>query len=286
MRSTSSWGGIMLRLARSAALVAAVPLLLVACSNTPGAESTTDTTTPAASAAAAAEQAGAQQPTEFQYEGGLGPDAWPTLSPDWGACADTSAQSPINLHDAAAADLPPLQFAYNAGVIALKNTTHTVQADETPGSEVILGDKHFALTQFHLHEPAEHELDGVRHDAELHLVHTAEDGSITVVGVLIDKGEPNAALGNYFDELPPVGETAELENFDPAALLPADRTNVRYTGSLTTPPCTEGVQWIVMTTPVQASAKQLDEFRSVIEQNARPLQEQGSRSVLLDTEGS
>ncbi len=276
----------MLRLARSAAFVAAVPLLLVGCSNTPGTESNTGTTTPAASAAAAAEDAGAQRATEFQYDGELGPDAWPTLSPDWGACADTSAQSPINLHDATAADLPALQFAYNTGVIALKNTTHTVQADETPGSEVILGDKHFALTQFHLHEPAEHELDGVRHDAELHLVHTAEDGSITVVSVLIDEGAANAALGSYFEKLPSVGESAELTDFDPSALLPTDRTNVRYSGSLTTPPCTEGVQWIVMTTPVQASAEQLDEFRSVIEQNARPLQEQGSRDVLLDTEGS
>ncbi|MDV8023780.1 carbonic anhydrase family protein [Rhodococcus sp. IEGM 1330] len=185
----------MLRLARSAAFVAAVPLLFVACSNTPSAESSTDTTTPAASAAAAAEEAGAQQATEFQYDGELDPDAWPTLSPDWGACADTSAQSPINLHDATAADLPSLQFAYNTGVIALKNTRHTVQADKTPGSEVILGDKHFALTQFHLHEPAEHELDGVRHDAELHLVHTAEDGSITVVSVLIDKGGSERSIG-------------------------------------------------------------------------------------------
>lgn len=279
----------MRHLLRSVIATAAVPLLLAGCagsgSTEPETMSDAETTTAASSAASAAEQAGAQHATEFQYDGELGPSTWSTLSPEWGACADTSAQSPINLHDATAADLPALEFDYRPGDVALKNTTHTVQADETPGSEVVVDDKHFRLTQFHLHEPAEHELDGVRHDAELHLVHTADDGSITVVGVLIDRGAPNAALGNYFDELPPVGQTAELDDFDPSQLLPADRTNVRYTGSLTTPPCTEGVQWIVMTTPVQASAEQLDEFRAVIEQNARPLQEQGSRSVLLDSEG-
>ncbi|MDV6263747.1 carbonic anhydrase [Rhodococcoides yunnanense] len=269
--------------------IAVAPLLLAGCagsdSTDPAAMTDGDTTTAASSAASAAEQAGAQQATEFQYEGEFGPATWSSLSPQWGACADTSAQSPIDLHDAIPADLPALEFDYRPGDIALKNTTHTVQADETPGSEVVVDDSHFPLTQFHLHEPAEHELDGVRHDAELHLVHTADDGSITVVGVLIDKGAPNAALGNYFDELPAVDETAELDDFDPSQLLPTDRANVRYAGSLTTPPCTEGVQWIVMTTPVQASAEQLNEFRSVIEQNARPLQDQGSRSVLLDSEG-
>ncbi|MDV8079659.1 carbonic anhydrase family protein [Rhodococcus sp. IEGM 1370] len=279
----------MRRLLRTALATAAAPLLLTGCAGSDSTDSAAmadgDTTAAASSAASAAEQAGAQQGTEFQYDGELGPATWSTLSPEWGACADTSAQSPIDLHDATPADLPPLEFDYRPGDIALKNTTHTVQANETPGSEVVVDNKHFPLTQFHLHEPSEHELDGIRHDAELHLVHTADDGSITVVGVLIDKGAPNAALGNYFDELPAVGDTAELDDFDPSQLLPADLTNVRYSGSLTTPPCTEGVQWIVMTTPVQASAEQLDEFRTVIEQNARPLQEQGSRSVLLDTEG-
>lgn len=139
--------------------------------------------------------------------------------------------------------------------------------------------KHFPLTQFHLHEPSEHELGGIRHYAGLHLVRTADDGSITLSG-LIDKSVPNAALGNYFEELPAVCDDAGL---DDSQLLPADRTNVRHSESLATA-LHRGMQWVVMADPIQAWEHQLDSFRSVIEQNSRPFQEQANRCVLPDSE--
>lgn len=223
----------------------------------------------------------------FEYEGERGPENWGSLSPDYAACVDGSAQSPIDVGGAVSRPLPDVEFDYKRGTAALKNTTHTVQADETEGSSITVDGETYPLVQFHLHEPAEHLVNGVRHDAELHLVHKDAAGRIAVVGVFIDKGAVDTALDPYFTALPgQPGTTAELTGFDPTSLLPTQHRTYRYAGSLTTPPCTEGVSWFVMAEPVQASEEQLTAFRAVIAQNDRPVQPVGDREVVLDSDGA
>jgi carbonic anhydrase len=233
----------------------------------------------------AVEDDGAQQEVEFGYSGANGPAQWASLDEEWAACADATAQSPIDLTGATSASLPDLEFHYATGPLELENNTHTVLATETPGSSVTVDGHEYDLVQFHFHEGSEHTVDGRRYAGELHLVHTDADGATAVVGVLLEEGAANPALSAYFDALPATtGAEVEVDDFDTSALLPADHRSFRYTGSLTTPPCTEGVSWFVLTTPVQASAEQLAAFRTVVAENDRPVQPLGGRELLVDAD--
>lgn len=264
------------------ATTAVVPVLLVLAACTGGtAAETTAPESPDGSPSASVEQ------VEFAYEGERGPEHWAELSPDFAQCADASAQSPVDLAGATPAAVPDPDFRYVPGPVTLTNTTHTVQATEGPGSTLVLDGHSSTLAQFHLHEPAEHTVDGVRADAELHLVHKDEAGAITVVGVMLRLGASDPALDPYLAALPTdPGATAEAEGFDPATLLPAHHGSFRYTGSLTTPPCTEGVTWVVLDETVEVSQAQLDAFRAVIDVNNRPVQDLGDRALVRDSAGS
>ncbi|MGN8247346.1 carbonic anhydrase [Cellulomonas soli] len=243
---------------------------------------------PAATAAAsptASESADstALEPAEFGYTGEEGPTHWAELSPGYVECADATAQSPIDLTGATGTTLTDPVFAYTAGPVELTNTGHSVQLAPQKGSTLTLDGHRSELAQIHLHEPSEHTVDGVLAAGELHLVHKDADGKITVVAVLLTTGAENPALAPYLSALPAeVDGTATLDTFDIAALLPASRASYRYTGSLTTPPCTEGVQWVVLQQPVQVSAAQLAAFRDVIVKNNRPVQPVGDRALVLD----
>ncbi|WP_337061179.1 carbonic anhydrase [Kineococcus sp. G2] len=265
--------------------------VLTGCGEEPG-TTTGPGTTPAAStpatsttAPAAVRSAGAQREVEFTYEGERGPANWASLSEDYAECADAAQQSPVDLAGATTVPLPDLRFDYATADVELGNTGHTVQGVEPAGSTVSVDGTTYALKQFHLHEPAEHALDGETLAGELHLVHTDESGAVAVVGVLLREGGVNPALTEYFANLPDdPGQEATLAGFDTEALLPDDRRTFRYTGSLTTPPCTEGVSWFVLQQPVEVSAEQLAAFRSVVSENSRPLQPLGERELLLDAD--
>jgi carbonic anhydrase len=263
------------------ALACPVLLVLAACgTSTPEAAPSTNAPTETATAASA-------EHVEFTYEGDEGPEHWAELSPDFALCADASAQSPIDLTAAKGATVTDPQFAYVAGPVTLTNNGHTVQATEAPGSTLTIDGHTSTLAQFHLHEPAEHTVDGVQPEAELHLVHKDDAGAITVVGVLLTLGSADVALDPYLAALPTkVDATAEIPAFDTAALLPDDLSSFRYTGSLTTPPCSEGVTWVVLAEPVEVSQAQLDAFREVIEENDRPVQDRGTRELVLDAADS
>ncbi|MCI2240389.1 carbonic anhydrase family protein [Paenibacillus sp. TRM 82003] len=251
----------------------------------PGATPSASTPGTSTTAPAAVRSAGAQREVEFAYEGERGPANWASLSEEYAECADAAQQSPVDLAGATTVPLPDLRFDYATADVELDNTVHTVQAVEPAGSTVGVDGRTYALKQFHLHEPAEHALDGQTLAGELHLVHTDDSGAVAVVGVLLRQGEANPALTEYFANLPAgPGERATLTGFDTEALLPQDRRTFRYTGSLTTPPCTEGVSWFVVREPVEVSAQQLADFRSVVAENSRPLQPLGGRELLLDAD--
>ena len=215
------------------------------------------------------------------YEADNGPALWGTLDPAFAACAHGQEQSPIDLAGGRRGGLAPLEFDYRRSRIAAENTGHTIQANPDPGSSLTLDGVRYGLTQFHFHRGSEHLVDGVRLALEMHLVHAREDGGIAVVGVLFEEGTANAALAPLWSHLPDEPGTSHAlpGALDLASLLPARRTAWRYRGSLTTPPCTEGVAWAVLAEPLSMSAAQIAAFATLYPNNCRPVQPLGGREL-------
>ncbi|MCY4546797.1 MAG: carbonic anhydrase family protein [Defluviicoccus sp.] len=227
--------------------------------------------------------AGNRRPVRWGYDADNGPAAWASLDPGFAACALGGEQSPVDLTGGRGADLRPLEFAYRKTRIVLENTGHTVQANPDPGSFVVLDGTRYDLRQFHFHHRSEHLFDGVRLALDLHLVHATGDGALAVVGILFEEGTMHAALAPLWAHLPaePGASRALPGEFDIAALLPARGTAWRYRGSLTTPPCTEGVAWAVLAEPLAMSAGQIAAFAALYPNNCRPVQPLGERVLRI-----
>ena len=215
---------------------------------------------------------------EFGYFGESGPSFWGGLDPAWGACASGHSQAPVDLrgnlvrsrnHD------NKLSFDYGSSTRGeIANNGHTIEI-ETEGKNVLtIEGVAYSLTQFHFHVPSEHTIEGDGHDMELHLVHASATGATAVVAVLLDRGASSGALSPIFDQLPDDinGHHELAAAFDVRAFLPDIVPNARYIGSLTTPPCTEGVRWVVLLNPATVSTEHLAEFHERIHFNARPVQ--------------
>lgn len=218
------------------------------------------------------------------YEGAGGPEHWGSLEPAFAACVAGSKQSPIDLKDAKVGGLSAVVFDYAPSPITASNNGHTVQVDYTPGSGIVLDGVRYELVQFHFHHGSEHTVDGVRFPLELHLVHRSGRGALAVVGVLFEEGDANEALGPLWSRLPAEASPAAVVpgKVNAAALLPERRSTWRYAGSLTTPPCTEGVSWVVMTEPVNLSAAQIEAFAAIFPNNYRPVQPLNGRVLRRD----
>lgn len=214
----------------------------------------------------------------WSYHGEEGPEEWGHLADDFAPCEEGDAQSPIDLPDHAEEKLsghPVLTSSPTVGESV--DTGHTIQlVPDGDASEVEWKDDEFDLQQVHFHMPSEHTVEGEATDAEFHFVHTTEDGQALVIGVLAQEGDAdNEAWQPFIDGAAEPG--ADDLPFDVAAMLPTDPTFEEYAGSLTTPPCTEGVEWVVYHTPVELSARQLDVLEAAYDDNARPVQPQGDR---------
>jgi carbonic anhydrase len=224
---------------------------------------------------------------EWGYSGARGPEHWGALSEKFKIARDGKQQSPIDLRlkDAASKSLPPLRFDYRKERISAINNGHTIQHNEAPGSFLHIGSQSFALEQFHLHAPSEHTIDGKHFEMEIHFVHKSTDGKVAVVAVLMNVGAKDAVNVPRYKEIPQLpGERIEADDAyrNVLDLLPKDRRYLTYRGSFTTPPCTEGVRWIVMTSPVQVMPDAVAEFKRTIGPNNRPLQSINGRRVLVD----
>lgn len=233
-----------------------------------------------------AKTAPAGEQVEWGYEGAGSPERWGGLNSDYAACESGTSQSPINLAGATRTDLPDPQFSYNASPATIENKGHTLQVNYAPGSGVTVGDTRYELAQFHFHTPSEHRLEGQEFPAELHLVHQGPGGALAVVGVMIQQGEANQALSALWNDLPRnKGETKQPASVQINAedLLPDERQHFLYPGSLTTPPCSEGVTWMVLDEPIEMSAEQIQSLRSIIGTSNRPVQPLGNRELRLDT---
>ncbi|MEL3929310.1 carbonic anhydrase [Aeromonas enteropelogenes] len=218
----------------------------------------------------------------WEYSGAAGPDHWAKLTPEFSPCAGSN-QSPVDLTGLVEADLPPLVFHYRAGGEFASNNGHTVQIGYAPGSTLELDGMSFELKQFHFHAPSENHIEGKSYPLEGHLVHANGKGELAVVAVMFEVGKANPVLAEAWRQLPiKAGESHALKA--PVAveqLLPAKRDYYRFSGSLTTPPCSEGVRWLVLKQPVEASQAQIDAFKEVMHHpNNRPVQPLNGRVVL------
>ena len=218
----------------------------------------------------------------WTYEGATGPEHWAELSKDFKTCQTGQKQTPINLTGATHGKEPAVQFDYHAFPIKILNNGHTIQVNAAPGSSITIGDTKYELAQFHFHHPSEHLINGKATDLELHLVHKSAAGGLAVVGVFLKPGAENAALKPVFDQMPEkAGPASEVKgSIDPAQLLPANRGFYRYSGSLTTPPCSEGIVWTVFKEPIELSAAQAKQFSDLFKNNARPVQALHGRSLV------
>ncbi len=235
--------------------------------------------------AAAPQSSGA---THWTYGGDAGATHWGALDEAYVACAEGLHQSPIDIGTAVPADIGNLTFAYHAGSAAMVNNGHTVQVDITDAGGIMLDDHEYGLAQFHVHAPSEHTVSGRALAMEIHFVHKDAEGKLAVVGVFVEESAtPNPAANALVVGVPAEsGDKSELtEPFDPTTLQPAAtrRAAIRYDGSLTTPPCTEGVKWNVLNGTITMSAEQIETFKAAFpEANARPVQPLNDRTVSFD----
>jgi carbonic anhydrase len=225
----------------------------------------------------------ASEGAPWSYTGATGPEFWGSLSPDYALCASGLEQSPVDIPAGAPVNTADLGFAYKPSPLEIENNGHTIEAVYEPGSTITLDGTRYTLDQFHFHTRSEHAVAGQHTPMELHLVHKSATGAITVVGVLLKEGAENPAYASVFQNIPTQpGPAKEVPgaSVDAAALLPSTRTYWRYDGSLTTPPCTQDVNWVVMTEPVEVSAAQIAAFTAAYQDNERPIQAFNSRTFI------
>lgn len=224
-------------------------------------------------------------PAHWTYEGEEGPEHWGNIS-GYEVCGAGKSQSPIDISAPNEKDLANIAFHYQPSEVNILNNGHTVQVTYDAGSYIELDGVRYDVAQFHYHAPSEHALDGKLFAAELHIVHKTADGKLAVVGLLLEEGAENAAFAPFINNLP--AEKSDEKDagvkINAADLLPKIQTTFRYSGSLTTPPCSEGVSWLVMTAPVQLSAEQLNTLKDTFEEaNNRPVQELNDRPLVEDS---
>jgi carbonic anhydrase len=237
---------------------------------------------PAKEVAAAAAGHGGE--VHWSYEGDNGPQAWGKLKPEFNLCATGKRQSPINIEDGATLQGPaePVRFDYTPSNGTVVNNGHTIQVDVQGENSITVRGSSFSLLQFHFHTPSEEQINYKRFSMVVHLVHKNAEGQLAVVAVLLEPGEPNPAIERVWTYMPL--DTADrvrmpLGMLNLNELLPADQRYYQFMGSLTTPPCTEGVLWLVLKQPVTISRAQLKLFTQLYAHNARPVQAINARPV-------
>lgn len=223
--------------------------------------------------------------SHWGYEGKESPEHWGEIEDTYKICQTGRNQSPVNIDSTLKAQIAPLLTHYTDGPITLLNNGHTIQAVMKSGAQdsITLDNVPYTLQQFHFHAPSENTVQGKHYAMEMHLVHTNAEGEIVVVAVMFDKGEANQELDDLWRNMPTTAEqnTALKPNLDINKLLPTNKSYWRFSGSLTTPPCSEGVIWVVLKEPMTLSDSQLAKFtRTMHRDNNRPVQPLHGRVVV------
>jgi carbonic anhydrase len=220
----------------------------------------------------------------WAYEGKEGPGEWGNLDSSYAACSVGKTQSPIDIKGAEKTDLPALNFSYRAAPLSIIDNGHTIQVNYAPGSTLTVGEKLYTLKQFHFHHPSEEQVNGKDFPLVAHLVHADAEGHLAVVAVLFELGNANPLIDTLWKNIPAVKEKPQdiaSISIQAQDLLPTERSYFTYAGSLTTPPCSEGVSWYVLNAHTTISPQQLAAFAKIYRMNARPIQPTNGREILL-----
>lgn len=269
--NVNSWGKTL--------LTATLCVSLVACSSAPSSGDEHGENV------AHSESAAEGHKIHWSYTGATGAEHWGSLDTLFHACAEGKEQSPIDLEQAkielnSEADI---EVKYQSSLFTIKNNGHTIQADATTQENfLVLDGKEYTLAQFHFHAPSEHEIDGELSEMEVHFVHTNSDNELAVLGILMKKGSENEYLNELWSILPEKETETNIELEEPLALeslLPENKRAFHYNGSLTTPPCSEGVKWTVLAEAIEVSQEQIDAFTAIFPDNHRPVQPWNDRDV-------
>jgi carbonic anhydrase len=236
-------------------------------------------------AAAAKEAAVAAAPKVYSnvwsYEGESGPANWGKINPAWAKCGNGNRQSPIDIRDGMKVDLEQITFDYHPSSFNVTDNGHTVQVMVGSGNFLTVGNRTYELIQFHFHRPSEERINGKGFEMVMHLVHKDGEGRIAMLALLLERGKPQPVIQTVWNNLPleKFDTAAPSVTLDPLDLLPARREYYTYMGSMSTPPCQEGVLWLVMKEPVQASPAQMALFSRLYPLNARPTQPSTGRII-------
>ena len=219
----------------------------------------------------------AQEHPEHAWDYGdiLGPSHWGELKPEFATCKTGHQQSPIDIRNTRKAALPPIRFEYKPSPLHIIDNGHTIMVNYSAGSFIFVGDKKYALKQFHFHRPSEEKINGKSFDMTVHLVHADDGGKLAVVAVLLQQGEDNVLVNELWKDLPKEKDKEEsFDNIqiDVSQILPPDRGYYTFAGSLTTPPCSEHVTWFVLKHPTTVSAEESQRFSQLYRDDARPTQ--------------
>ncbi|MEO8505336.1 MAG: carbonic anhydrase family protein [Acidobacteriota bacterium] len=219
---------------------------------------------------------------QWAYSGATGPEHWGQIVPEFSLCATGKSQSPIDIASPVDEELPALAFEYGAVGGEILNNGHTVQVNFKKGSKLAVDGQVFELKQLHFHVPSENHIRGKSFPLEVHLVHADGAGHLAVVGVMFEDGAPNQALANLWQQMPASAGPAKplAAAVSAAAFLPTGHGYFRFDGSLTTPPCSEGVRWLLLKKPLTASKAQVDALLHALgHPNNRPVQPLNARAV-------
>jgi carbonic anhydrase len=217
----------------------------------------------------------------WSYEGENGPANWGTINPAWAKCGSGNRQSPIDIRDGMKVELEQIGFDYHPSSFNVTDNGKTVQVMVGGGNFLNVGNRMYELVQFHFHRPSEERINGKGYEMVVHLVHKDAEGHIAMLALLLERGKPQPVIQTVWNNLPleKYDTAAPSTVIDPLELLPARRDYYTFMGSMTTPPCQEGVLWIVMKEPVQASPQQMALFSRLYPLNARPVQPSSGRII-------
>ena len=218
---------------------------------------------------------------QWAYIGENGPLKWAAVNPEWIKCGNGQRQSPIDIRSGIKVDLESIVFNYKPSAFTIVDNGHTIQTSLAPGNRITVQGRSYELIQFHFHRPSEERINGRAYDMVAHLLHRDDSGKLAMVAVLIERGAATNLIQTVWNNIPL--EKNELVSpsgtMDMNDILPLKRDYFTYMGSLTTPPCSEGVLWMVMKNPVTISQEQIDIFAHLYSMNARPIQPTAERLI-------
>ncbi len=218
----------------------------------------------------------------WEYEGLHGPENWGKLKAEYRLCSDGKQQSPIDIQGGTPLDLPPIRFSYLPASFSVVDNGHTIQLTLNGAGSIEVDGVRYEFVQMHFHHPAEEKIDGKSFEMVAHLVHRSASGALAVVAVLMTQGSENPVFAPIWGRMPlkrDVPVSSSGATLDLSLVLPRNKAYFKYLGSLTTPPCSENVLWLVMKRPVELSAGQIAAFRQRYANNARPIQRRNERWI-------